>query len=274
MTNALPTERLRGLAHALWIAAKPPSFRAREPAVAGLRYSDRRGPGVAPLCDVYRPDGPGPHPSVLLVHGGGFFVGSRDMKPMRLVAKRLAEAGHVVCSIDYRLVFRGGGLSAQLADVDAAARFWRERCADHGADPDRIAMVGLSAGAALMLLQAGRSRATYTRLVSVFGPVELDRMGGGTGLWLRLVTGSPDPADWRARSPARVADHPSPLLLVHGTADQLVPYDQAERLLHRREARGLPTELATFEGMPHGWLNDADLPETTAAIDRILTFLA
>lgn len=274
MTKALPTERLRGLAHALWIAAKPPTFEAREPSVVGLRYSDRGGRGVPPLCDIYRPDGTGPHPSVLLVHGGGFFVGSRAMKPMRLVATRLAEAGHVVCSIDYRLVFRGGGLSEQLADVDAAARFWAEHCTEHDADPTRIAAVGLSAGAALMLLQAGRSRAPYTRLVSVFGPLELDRMGSGTGLWLRLVTGSADPQEWRLRSPARVADHPSPLLMVHGTADELVPFEQAERMLRWREDRGLPTELATFAGMPHGWLNDAELPETSAAVERIVAFLA
>lgn len=271
MTRA--TERLRGLAHALWIAAKPATFEARPPVATGLRYGARRR-GVAPLCDVYAPDGEGPHPSVILVHGGGFAVGSRAMKPVRLVATRLVEAGQVVCSIDHRLLFRGGGLREQLADVDAATHFWRARCAEHGADPARIAMVGLSAGAALVLLHAGRSRAPYRRLVSVFAPLELDRMGPGTGLWLRLVTGSADPADWHAQSPARVADHPAPLLLVHGTADQLVPYGQAERLLRWRRARGLPTELATFDGMPHGWLNDAELPETSAAIERIVTFLA
>ncbi len=268
----LPTERLRGLAHALYVAAKPPAFVSRAPTLRGVRYSDRGGRGVPPLCDVYLPDGKR-GASVVLVHGGGFFVGRRDMKPVRFVATRLVEAGHAVCSVDYRLVLRGGGLDRQLEDVDAAARYWRQRCADHGCDRSRVAVVGLSAGAALMLLHAGRDRHPYTHLVSIFGPLELDRMGEGTGPWLRLVTGTTNRAEWHQRSPARVADHPAPLLMVHGTADELVPYEQAERLLRWRAERGLPTELATFEGMPHGWLNDASLPESRGALDRIIGFL-
>ena len=273
MDSASEGPRVGGLAHALWSLALPSRFEAREP-VAMEAYAVSRRRGVAPLYDVYLPDGPGPHPSVILVHGGGFVLGSRRMKPVRLLATRLADAGFASCAIDYRLLFRGGALAAQVADVDTAATFWRSRCEAFGCDPERISMAGFSAGAALMLLHAGRTEAPYHRLVSIYGATEFDRMGGRrAGLLLRLVLETNDRRAWRERSPAAFAHHPAPLLVMHGTADRLVPVAQAERLYARRNARGLPTDLELVERMPHGWLNDAALPETEQAIERVISFL-
>ena len=86
--------------------------------------------------------------------------------------------------------------------------------------------------------------------------------------------------EWNAPHPGveiavgtSLTKHPAPLLVMHGTADRLVPVAQAERLYARRNARGLPTDLELVERMPHGWLNDAALPETEQAIERVISFL-
>lgn len=265
--------RSGGLLHALALLAQPARFEALEPTHQGVVYADAARRGVAPLCDVYLPGGPGPHPSVVVVHGGGFVIGHRRMKPVSLIATRLCGAGFAVCCVDYRLLFRGGGLDAQLQDVTAAARFWRQEHARFGCDPSRVSMLGFSAGAALMLLHSAQSE-PYHRLVNVYGVVDLHRMRGRRAeLLLRLLTGTSDRRAWERMSPSSHANVPTPVLTIHGTHDRLVPLAHATRLHEARRERGLPSELEIVEGMPHGWLNDASLPETERAIQRVIAFL-
>lgn len=223
---------------------------------------------------MYLPEEGKAHPSVVVVHGGGFVIGHRRMKPVRLVATRLCRAGFAVCTVDYRLLLRGGGLDAQVDDVAAAASFWRTECARFGCDEARISMLGFSAGASLMLLHAGSSEHAYHRLVSIYGPTDFHRISGRrAGLLLRMILGTSDRAQWKDKSPSARAGTSSPLLIIHGTDDDLVPVGHATRLHEARAARGLPSELELVHGMRHGWLNDASLPETEQAIRRVVAFL-
>ena len=264
--------RTGGLGFALYQLMRPARSEPLSPTREAIAYSsDRRG--IAPLCDVYIPDGPGPHPSVIVVHGGGFVLGHRQMKPVRLVATRLCRAGFAVASIDYRLLFRGGGIDEARADVDAAADFWRDAAPRWGCDPDRISLLGLSAGASLVMMHAGRSTHAYHRLVSLYGPTQFESIRGRrAGLMLSLLMRSSDRNTWRERSPLHMHT-PTPLLLVHGTEDRLVPVSHSTRLYEARIERDLPTELELFEGMRHGWLNDDALPETDQALNRVIEFL-
>jgi len=274
VTTTPPDPGTGGLLHALVTLARPARFEALEPTHRGLRYTRVARPGVAPLCDVYLPEGSGPHPSVVVVHGGGFVIGHRRMKPVRLVATRLCRAGFAVCAVDYRLLLRGGGLDAQVEDVSAAATFWRSEHARFGCDPARISMLGFSAGASLMILHAGASEHAYHRLVSVYGATDFHRMSGRrAALLLRMILGTSDRRVWEQRSPSTHAVARSPLLIIHGTHDELVPVSHATRLHESRRERGLPSEIELVEGMRHGWFNDASLPETEQAIARVLAFL-
>ena len=274
MSTAAREASTGGVLRALLLLARPARFDALEPTHGAVPYARAPRRGVAPLCDVYVPAGSGPHPSVVAVHGGGWVIGHRRMKPVRLVATRLCRAGFAVCAVDYRLLLRGGGLDAQIEDVTAAATFWRTEHARFGCDPERISMLGFSAGASLMLLHAGASTYGYHRLVNLYGALDFHRMKGRAELLLRMLLGTPDRRVWEARSPSAHATTSSPLLTLHGTDDELVPVGHAVRLHESRREQGLPSEIELVPGMRHGWLNDASLPETEQALARILAFLA
>jgi acetyl esterase/lipase len=216
------------------LAATPPSETA-------VRYRAQRRRGVAPLADIYVPDRAS-GASVVLVHGGAFVIGSRRMKPMRYLASRLYAAGIAVCAIDYRLVFRGGGLAAATEDVVAATQFWRERTTRLGLDRQAISLVGLSAGGTLAMRAA--TRVAVARLACGFGLYDAGHL--------------PAVVPWLALDGERtlVESQPAvPTLLLHGTHDGLVPVEQARAVAARREQLGLPTRLVIYEGAPHGFFN-------------------
>lgn len=244
--------RYRAVAEALWTLRTAPFFEPVTPTERALAYRRRAPRGVAPLLDAYVPEEP-TGASVVLVHGGGFVLGSRDMKPIRFLTSRLYAAGVAVAAIDYRMIFRGGRLDEAVDDVRAALSFWRDRAPRHGLDPARVSLAGLSAGGTLAHLAA---RDEVHRLVCVFGLYELDHLHGPlAGVVPRLLFRTADRDAWSARSPARKPPPRVPTLLLHGTGDGLVPVEQAHRLAARREALGLPTRLVTYPGAPHGFFN-------------------
>lgn len=263
--------RYRALVHALWSLRGPAYFAEPVPTERAVRFRSTRARGIAPLYDVYLPRVT-PRASALLVHGGGFTVGSRTMLPMRFLASRLVEAGIAVASADYRMIFRGGRLDEALDDVRAALDHFRahgER--RHGLDPTRLGMVGLSAGGTLAMLVAGTE--PVHRLACAFGLYELDHLEGGlASIVPRLLFRSPDRALWHARSPRHAPQPSAPTLLLHGTADGLVPAGQAEALAAHRRSLGLPTSLVIYPGAPHGFFQ-RDCPEAHAGAAAIAAHL-
>src|SRR5215471_6148437 len=103
------------------------------------------------MMDVARPAGSRLHPAVLAIHGGGFTAGDRSSYGDLIV--RLAGHGYVAATIDYRLAPAAQFPSA-LQDVKAAVRFLRLNASKYAIDPDRIGVMGDSAGAGLALLLA------------------------------------------------------------------------------------------------------------------------
>ncbi len=256
--------RYRAVLDAVWQLRTPASFEERRPTEAGVSYAPPLRRGVPRRYDAYVPTDERTGDSVVLVHGGGFVLGSRTMKPIRFLASRLSDAGVAVCAIDYRMIFRGGRLDEALDDVRCALVRWRDRAERvHGLDPARVSLVGLSAGATLAMLTAARARpGEVHRLVSVFGLYELDHLQGPLATVVpRLLYRTPDRRTWSAQSPRGATQPAVPTLLLHGTADGIVPVDQAHRLAAHREQLGLPTRLVVYPGAPHGFFNT---PSTVA----------
>jgi len=227
--------------------------------------------GVRPRIDVVCP--PEPRGAVLLVHGGAFLLGSRQMPSMERCAAALCEEGLVALALDYRLVGRGGGFDASLDDVVVAMDWWRRRAAAHGADPDRLGLMGLSAGAALAAVAAAEGGASAW--VGFYGPYDFTRLPGTPLVQAptRWLLGTDEPAELRRRSPLARCTSSAPALLFHGTRDRLVPIHHSHALVAARASAGLPTELVAVDHR-HGFLQRRRHPLAVAAMDRAVGFLS
>jgi acetyl esterase len=250
--------RYGALVEALWSLRGARFFEEAVPAERDVAYRSTSPRGIAPLADVYLPEAAArTGASVVLVHGGGFVIGSRRMPPILYLASRLVRAGVAVMAIDYRMIFRGGRLDEATDDVRAAMAFWSKRASRDGLDPGRVSLVGLSAGATLaMLVAASLEDGAVHRLACGFGLYELDHLRGPlAGVVPRLLFRTPDRERWSARSPRGGAQPRIPTLLLHGTDDGLVPVEHARRLAAHRETLGLETKLVIYPGAPHGFFN-------------------
>jgi len=131
-----------------WIGRLAPQSRPSHHGVELIRDVAYRSEGD-PIhrLDIYRPIGPGPHPVILYVHGGGFRALSKETH--WIMGLGFARNGFLVFSIDYRLA-PAAPYPAALSDV-CAAYTWVVGAADqYGGDPDRVVVSGESAGANLI----------------------------------------------------------------------------------------------------------------------------
>lgn len=193
------------------------------------RYGDHR----SQVAHLTLPAGPGPHPVVVLIHGGCWRA-RYDRHLMDDLAADLAERGRAAWNIEYRRVGlrAGGGWPATFDDVSAAI--------DHLAgldaplDLERVAAVGHSAGGHLALWAAGR-RDARVPLLAVVGQAALSDLEAAAaqgvcgGMVEQLLGGPPGrvPDRYREASPARRLPLAVPTLLVHGGRDDIVPAEMS-----------------------------------------------
>jgi len=226
---------------------------------ADIEYG--RAGGVRLLLDASAPDGAGPHPVAVIVHGGGWGSGDKrqDTAP---VTGPLTRANFAWFSINYRLAPEHRW-PACFEDVQTAIRWVKAHAADYRGDPGRIALLGYSAGGQLACLAAVRA-GEDTRVQAVVGlapPTDLladTQRRGGLSRALQDLLGRPQRVDAEARailrdlSPmAHVGPGLPPFLLIHGTEDQSVPYSQSVTFRRRLEEVGVRCDLVTVAGAPH-----------------------
>jgi acetyl esterase/lipase len=178
--------------------------------------------------DLYVPDGSGPHPVVVFVHGGGWIFGDRHWfaDVYEKLGRRLASHGIVAAVISYRLAPRFKH-PVQIEDVARAVSWVLHHAGEHGGDPGRVFLMGHSAGAQLVALVAtdprwlraqGSDPGQIAGVVAVSGPYDVAHCGRSTllcGLPMIIPTFGPNPAVWRDASPAQhLRDAPAPPFLV------------------------------------------------------------
>src|SRR5579863_2793679 len=109
----------------------------------GIVYGEAGGEKLT--MDYNPPAGPAPHPVAIIIHGGGYVRGNSKNGSEAYCADFLAPAGYAVFSINYRLAPKFP-YPAMVEDVERAIRFVRHNAKKWQADPNRIALVGGSAG--------------------------------------------------------------------------------------------------------------------------------
>ena len=241
--------------------------------------------GYRPLqLDLWVPDTAAPAPLVVYIHGGGWMFGDRRYLPETLRPNQLfdamLDAGLAVATIDYRHALEAR-FPAQLHDVKAAVRYLRAHASELGISIDRIGVMGESAGghlAALVGLTAHRDdlegnlgvvgpSSAVDVVVDWYGPADMETMPRKTlppeiaaNLPPELATPPEDHLlaglDEQTTADASPITHVTPgappFLLVHGTADWVVPYSQSELLADALTAAGVPVRLVPVPGRrPH-----------------------
>jgi len=214
--------------------------------------------------------GSGPFPAILCIHGGGFRAGTRDGYDG--LCKTLAAHGYVAATITYRLA-PAYPFPAAVLDCKAAVRWLRANAATYHIDTARIGVTGGSAGGHLAQFlgvtmgvhefegegNLDQSSAVAC-VVNYYGPCDFTRVYGKSvdaAQVLPLFFGG----DLDSKRSEHIRGSPlfwvtpdaAPTLIVHGTDDKYVPYEQAGFLLERLTACGVAAELLTLPGAGHGF---------------------
>lgn len=235
-------------------------------------------------------------PAVIYFPGGGFTTA--DHEKMIEMRYELARAGFVVAAAEYRAV--PTVYPGIMDDARAAVRYVREHAEEFGVDPERIGVLGDSAGGYIVeMLGATKgeeaskaANADVQAVVSMYGISDLLSIGEGLGDAIEAVHHSPavteallingpafnthpgqsvfdTPEKARAASPiGHVDGSEPPMLLLHGADDKLVSPKQSQKLFEALKAKGADVRYVLVRGAQHGNLPWFQKP----VIERVKAF--
>jgi acetyl esterase len=217
--------------------------------------------GVQLTLDAHLPDGVGPFPATILVHGGGWVAGDKQQY-ITYIFEPLSNAGFAWFSINYRLA-PNYTFPADAEDIEEAIRWVKANARKYHVDANRIALIGESAGGHLVSF-VGARQAPGTRVaavVSMYGihdfisasvqwkpiPTEIMQLFG-----IKAVDADTAPVLIKASPVIYVKKGMPPFLLMHGSKDEDVPHDQSVEMCQKMKQAGASCELIMIEGAPHG----------------------
>ncbi|TDD63267.1 alpha/beta hydrolase [Kribbella antibiotica] len=231
----------------------------------GIRYDGKL------RMDLLVPSGPGPHPVVLYLPGGGFVAARRQMASKQRAY--VADAGFAVASIDYRTTSNGATYRDGLADVAAALRFLHAHAAEYHLDPMRIAVWGESAGGYLASMAATEPDNQFVAAVSMFGASDLSTLTDGFDIEAPDAIAAYVPDFCEGNPAGRVTDQTPPFLLLHGDDDRLIAPAQTAILHQALLAAGIESTRYVVRGAGHGTLSEHPAVWTSAALmDYVVDF--
>lgn len=228
--------------------------------------------GVSMSLDLRVPNGKGPFPAAIIVHGGSFSHGNKRTYVTPLFDV-LSNAGFAWFTINYRLA-PDHQFPAAVDDVESAVVWVKSNTTKYRIDPKRIVLLGESAGGYLVAYAGAHpSRgAEVAAVVDFYGPNDLvlqtekrrsepdPTKPPGTGLMEFLGFKSWHDAGvvekLRAVSPTTlISKRMPPFLFIHGNADEQVPYEQSPKMCDAMRKAGARCEVVTVEGGRHGMMS-------------------
>lgn len=217
--------------------------------------------GTNLTLDAFVPEGSGPFPTCILVHGGGFTKGNKTsfIKPL---FEPLSKAGFAWFTINYRLAPQHR-FPANVEDVESAIRWVKAHAAEYKADPKRIALIGESAGGHLVSLAGVRAKddTRVAAVVPIYAPHDLElrvKQSKTIPAWVEALFGLTELNDtaWKVLRDASPLTHVQkglpPFLLIHGTKDDKVPFEQSLKFQEKMKVAGNACDLIVVEGGAHG----------------------
>jgi acetyl esterase/lipase len=221
-------------------------------------------------ADVYTPlnhDITKPLPGIIVIHGGGFNDGDKARGRELNICENLTLQGYVCMSINYKLRKMKNQVTwpQSVYDAKAAVRYMRKEAKNLGVDPDKIGVIGCSAGMNLSMMLATTGPADGFDLVKdepyqdispkvncavgFYGAVDLMNYHD---MKMFAKTREEAPELYKRGSPIYyIDDKDPPMLLVHGTADKTVPLSQSETFLRIAKEKGANCILEVIPGAPH-----------------------
>lgn len=228
----------------------------------------KRIDSVELALDVYRlrDQGDERKPTLVFVHGGAWKTGKRsDYLPYLI---DYAKKGYVTVTVSYRLS-RVAKFPAAVRDVNCAVRWLKIHADEFGVDPDRMVLIGGSAGGHLSMMvgyageeelfepecDTGPVNSEVKAVVNLYGPTDLttdEARGRGEPISFLGATYEERPELYRQVSP-RFYIRPGlpPTLIFHGTIDSIVPVSQADSLAQWLADADVPYDYHRLHGWPH-----------------------
>ena len=226
--------------------------------------------------DLYLPNAPGPHPTILLIHGGGWVWGYDNDWAVAWMARKLVRRGYAVFNIDYRWAGHGGGFPRSIEDVKNAWAWLMIHRARYNLSKHRLTIVGLSAGAYLALMAA------YTRdlklfpardypsvhlaanaVIAFYPPTNLSEVRSIAHWWAFGVAGKfmdrwvslHDGRGYRYASPVSYASDGMRTYILQGLLDVIVPAWQADELATKLKKYHIPVSVYYCPWASHAFMD-------------------
>ena len=217
--------------------------------------------GVSLTLDAFVPEGDGPFPTCILVHGGGFTKGDKTtfIKPL---FEPLSKAGFAWFTINYRLA-PANRFPANIEDTEAAIRWVKAHAKEYKVDAKRIAIIGESAGGHIVSLVGVRAKGetSVAAVVPFYAPHDLElqvKSRNALGPSMEALFGLTELNDaaWKvlrdASSTSYLRKDLPPYLLIHGDKDDKVPYEQSVQFQQKMKAIGARCDFITIKDGGHG----------------------